>query len=332
MENKYVSGLVSVVIPTYNQIDFVRETFDSVLAQEYSNFEIIISDDGSIDGTVEVIQEYAVRYPDKIVAVLSDKNTGIAANFNRGLRKVRGEFIAWLGGDDLMFPEKLSMQVELLQQRVDAVGCCHDAEVFELPSGKVLGIFSQLMNGKRGFREGGVELWFDASYFMLPSTVMIRSEAVPPHGFDERLKYANDWLLDIEIFKQGKCVVINKVLGKYRRHANNITGNVLAKKQGNEDGMIALCIIDARYPELHNLVRKRRIVFFLAAATWAFRDGDLKKSRNYLKVAIYQGAIIRGVAMYFGLAIFGTYVLKQTALTPYQRSPFFMKLSKFIKG
>jgi glycosyltransferase involved in cell wall biosynthesis len=332
MTVKIVSGLVSVVIPTYNQIEFVRETFDSVLVQDYPWVEIIISDDGSVDGTAEVIKEYAARYPEKIVPILSDKNTGIAANFNRGLNKVRGEYIAWLGGDDLMFPEKIRKQVELLQQRPDAVGCCHDAEVFESPSGRVLGFFSQLMNGTRGFREGGVELWFDANYFMLPSTVMIRSKAVPVHGFDERLKYANDWLLDIEIFRQGKCVVINEVLGKYRRHANNVTGDAQARKQGNEDGMIALCIVDARYPELHKHVRKRRVIFFLAAATWAFRDGDLKKSRGYLKIAIRQGALMRGVALFAGLSLFGPYVMKQTALLPYQRSSFFIKLSKYIKG
>ena len=325
-------GLVSVVIPTYNQVEFVRETFDSVLAQNYPRIEIIITDDGSVDGTSDVIKEYAARYPGKIVPVLSDKNTGIAANFNRGLNKVRGEYIAWLGGDDMMFPEKIGKQVGLLQQRSDAVGCCHDAEVFESPSGRVLGTFSLLMNGKPGFKEGGVELWFDASYFMLPSTVMVRSESVPAHGFDVRLKYANDWLLDIEIFRHGKCVVLNEVLGRYRRHANNVTGDTRARKQGNEDGMIALCIVDARYPELHALVKKRRAVFFLAAATSAFRDGDSKKFRDYLKVAISQGALVRSIALFVGLPIVGAYVIKQTALLPYQRSPLFMKLSKYIKG
>jgi hypothetical protein len=182
------------------------------------------------------------------------------------------------------------------------------------------------MNGRLGFKEGGVELWFDANYFMLPSTVMIRSEALPAHGFDERLKYANDWLLDIEIFRQGKCVVINDVLAKYRRHANNVTADPRARKQGNEDGMVALSIVDARYPDLHYLVRKRRIVFFLAAASWAFRDGQFKKSRDYLKVAIRQGAYARAISLFVGLWLFGPYILKQTALMPYQRSVFFKKL------
>ncbi len=330
--NAFIMKMVSVVIPTYNQVNFVKETFDSVLSQDYSNLQIIVTDDGSTDGTKNIILDYAQKYPDKFVAVISDTNTGLPSNFNRGFRKVKGEYIAWLGGDDLMLPGKISKQVALLQHRPDAVGCCHDAEVFESPSGVVLGLFSELMNGKRGFKEGGVELWFDASYYMLPSTVMIRSAAVPKYGFDERLKYANDWLLDIEIFRQGKCAVLNEVLGKYRRHANNVTADVRAKKQGNEDGMIALCIVDARYPELHKLVRKRRIIFFLAAATWAFRDGDLKKSRAYLRVAVRQGALIRAGALLMGLTVFGNYILKQTELLPYQRSPLFIKISKIFKS
>src|SRR6185369_8625379 len=223
--------LVSVVIPTYNQVEFVKETIESVLAQGYQPLEIIVTDDGSIDGTAEVIQEFAKQHPKKIIPVLSNRNTGIAANLNRGLRNARGEYIAWLGGDDLMLPDKIKKQVELLRRRSDAIGCCHDAEIFESPSGRVLGSFSRLMNGKSGFREGGVELWFDASYFMLPSTVMVRSSAIPAHGFDERLKYANDWLLDIEIFRQGKCAVINEILGRYRRHGNNVTGDVRARKE-----------------------------------------------------------------------------------------------------
>lgn len=329
---EHVLGMVSVVIPTYSQVDFVRETVDSVLSQDYSSIEIIITDDGSKDGTVEVIREYAARYPDRIVPVLSDRNTGIAANLNRGLAKVRGEYIAWLGGDDLMFSEKIGKQVGLMRSRLDAVGCCHDAEVFNSSDGKVFGLFSKLMNGKSGFKEGGVELWFEASYFMLPSTVMIRSESVPVHGFDERLKYVNDWLFDVEVFRQGKCVPLNEVLGRYRRHGNNVTGSVDGKKIGNEEGIIALSIVDSRYPELYRLTRKSRITNLLAAAVQAFNNGDLKKSRDYLKITIGLGAVMRSSILFAGLRLLGPYIHRQMAMNPYQRSSLFLKLSKLIKN
>lgn len=331
-DRKKISGLVSVIIPTYNQKDFVHETIDSVLIQDYKNIEIIITDDGSKDGTTRIIQEYAAKYPDKIVPVLSERNTGIAANLNRGLAKVRGEYIAWLGGDDLMLSGKIRKQVDLLHSRSDAVGCCHDAEVFNSSDGKIFGLFSRLMNGKSGFREGGVELWFDTSYVMLPSAVMIRSEAAPVHGFDERLKYFNDWLFDVEVFRQGKCIPLNEVLGRYRRHEGNVTGSVDARKIGNEEGMIALSILDSRYPELYRLTRNARITNLLAAGTQAFNSGDLKKSRDYLTIAIRQGAVIRGPILFVGLRLLGPFILRQMAMTRYERSPLFLKLSKLIKG
>jgi glycosyltransferase involved in cell wall biosynthesis len=331
-DHKKISGLVSVVIPTYNQKDFVHETIDSVLVQDYKNIEIIITDDGSKDGTIRIIQEYAAKYPDKIFPVLSERNTGIAANLNRGLAKVRGEYIAWLAGDDLMFSGKVRKQVDLLDTRSDAVGCCHDAEVFNSSDGKIFGLFSMLMNKKFGFREGGVELWFDTSYFMLPSTVMIRSEAVSVYGFDERLKYLNDWLFDVEVFRQGKCIPLNEVLGRYRRHDNNVTGSVDARKIGIEEGIIALSILDSRYPELYRFTRKARITNLLVAVAQAFNSGDLKKSKDYLKIAIRQGAVIRGPILFVGLRLLGPFIIRQMAVKPYERSPLFLKLSKLIKG
>lgn len=327
-----VPGRVSVVIPAYQQSAFIRETLESVLAQDYDNFEIIVTDDGSTDGTAQIICEYAAKWPERIRPVLSQVNTGIASNFNRGLAQVRGEFIAWLGGDDIMYPDKLSRQVRLLQQNPDAAGCCHDAEVFESGTGHVYGVFSELFNGKRGFREGGVELWFDAGYFMLPSTVMIRSWTVPDHGFDERLKYANDWLFDIEVFRQGRCVVINETLGRYRRHDNNVTGDISARKTGNEDGMLALCIIDSRYPDMHRLVRRRRSIFFMGAASKAFFAGDSKKCREYLLISAHQGALFKSLALYAGLTLFGPTLTRLNSLMPYQRPTWFIYMLKLMKG
>lgn len=326
-----IAGRVSVVIPTFQQVSFIRETLDSVIAQDYRDIEIIVTDDGSTDGTAQIISEYAVTWPGRIVPVFSPVNTGIAANFNRGLALVKGEYIAWLGGDDLMYPEKISRQVALLQQNPDAVGCCHDAEVFESDTGQVYGAFSELFNGKQGFREGGVELWFDAGYFMLPSTVMIRSAAAPAHGFDERLKYANDWLFDIEVFRQGRCVVINETLGRYRRHGGNVTGNVSAWTTGNEDGMLALCIVDARYPELHHLTRRRRAVLFFGAASKAYFAGEKKKCRGYLLVAARQGAVIKSMVLYAGLTLFGPMLARLNTLMPYQRPAWFSSLLRMMK-
>lgn len=325
-----ISGMVSVVIPTYNQAGFVRETIDSVLAQDYPKLQIIVTDDGSTDDTAQIIREYALQYPDKVVAVVNEKNTGIPANFNRGFRQVKGEYIAWLGGDDLMLPGKISKQVRLMQQRPDAVGCCHDAEVFQSHDGQVIGLFSELKNGRREFREGGVELWFAPNYFMLPSTVMIRSAASPQHGFDERLKYTNDWLFDVEVFRQGKCVPLNEVLVRYRRHEGNITDSSGLRATGHEEIMIALAIVESRYPELYRYVNKRRKLTYLSLAIKSFRGGDLPRTQKYLLVAIRNGLILRGMLVLVALKLFGRYILSQMSSGNYDKSPAFVKLTRIF--
>jgi glycosyltransferase involved in cell wall biosynthesis len=329
---RFVAGLVSVVIPTYNQVGFVRETIDSVLAQDYQQLQIIVTDDGSTDGTAQLAKEYADRFPDKVSALTVEKNTGIPANFNRGLREVRGEYIAWLGGDDLMLPGKIRKQVKLLESRKDAVGCCHDAEVFQSATGEVIGSFCVLKNGGPTFREGGVELLFIDNYFMLPSTSMIRSSAVPAHGFDGRLKYLNDWLLDVEIFRQGKCVPINEVLGRYRRHDNNVSGSTAARSIGTEEAMIALAIIENRYPELCGYVNKRRKAMYLLTAMQAFRGGDLQGASRHLFVAIRSGAVLRGVALLVALRVLGPYIQKQLLLPTFGRSAIYVKLKRLFWG
>ena len=148
----------------------------------------------------------------------SERNTGIAGAFNRALDAHTGEYIAWLGGDDVMLPGKLSRQIATLESRPDVIGCCHDAEVFDSASGRGYGRFTEVYNGRRGVRDGGVELLLDPTYLMLPSTMMVRSSAVGSLRFDPRVRVSNDWLFDIELFQRGQVVGLDDVLARYRRH------------------------------------------------------------------------------------------------------------------
>ncbi len=98
--------LVSVVIPTYNRPDFVCEAIDSVLAQNYTNFEIVVVNDGSKDNTAEVLKKYS-----EPVRVINKENGGLASARNRGIEESRGELIAFLDDDDRWLPNKLEVQV-----------------------------------------------------------------------------------------------------------------------------------------------------------------------------------------------------------------------------
>ena len=283
---------VSVVVPIYNQAPFIRETVESVLSQDHENFELVLSDDGSTDGTGEILREYEARDRGRVRVVASERNTGIADAFNRGLDAQSGDYIAWLGGDDVMLPSKLSCQVAVLEERRDAIGCCHDAEVFDSASGRVYGRFSEVYNGRSGVRDGSVELLLDPTYLMLPSTMMVRSDAVGTLRFDPRVRVANDWLFDIELFRHGRIVGIDDVLARYRRHERNATSE---SSDMLEDALVVLAVAEARYPELHRLIRRRRIAATFGEASRRMRTGDRRTARRYLASAAGTGGLLRAV-------------------------------------
>jgi glycosyltransferase involved in cell wall biosynthesis len=105
--------LVSVIIPVYNGGRFLRAALESVFAQTYREFEVIVVDDGSVDDSGVIAQSFAeVRY-------IHQTNQGVAAARNHGLEAARGEFFAFLDQDDLWTPDKLKLQVEYLLSRPD---------------------------------------------------------------------------------------------------------------------------------------------------------------------------------------------------------------------
>jgi glycosyltransferase involved in cell wall biosynthesis len=285
---------VSVIVPIYNQAEFIRETIDSVLAQDHPNVELVLSDDGSTDGTSDILREYAEETPDEVVLVTSERNTGIAGAFNRALAAHSGELVAWLGGDDVMLPGKLSRQVVALQAHPDAVGCCHDAEVFDSDTGRIYGRFTEVYNGRREVREGGVELLLDPAYLMLPSTMMVRSSALPERGFDPRIRVSNDWLFDIELFRQGRCIALQDVLARYRRHERNATSQTVDTL---EDALIVLALAEARYPELASLIRPRRVAAIFGEASRRFGAGDRRGALRYLTAGVRTGGLLRALAV-----------------------------------
>src|SRR3990167_10551260 len=102
--------LVSISIPTYNCADFIRECLDSIIQQEYSNFEIIISDDASTDNTQIILSEYLQKYPDMIKLNINPHNLGISKNSNVILSFCKGKYVAMFAGDDVMLPGKIGSQ------------------------------------------------------------------------------------------------------------------------------------------------------------------------------------------------------------------------------
>ncbi|ACA60196.1 glycosyltransferase [Candidatus Desulforudis audaxviator] len=330
--NNKRSPVVSVIIPTYNHKDFIKDAIESVLQQTFQDFEVIVADDASNDGTATIVKSYAQQYPEKIKAVIGDRRLGIAGNINRALRLATGKYIAWLGGDDLMYPTKLEKQVRYLEAHPEITGCHHDADVYDEQTKQVVGVFSELYSrGNKKLVEGRIEVLFDPGAFMLPSTMMFRRNACPPHGFDERLRYANDWLFDIETFRSGRIGAIKEVLGVYRRHGGNVTSSADLQSRTLEESFIVLGIIQARYPELGHLAKRRRVGFLIAEMIKRYRERDYLSSFLFMKNAWLEGSRIKAPALYLALKLFGNRIFKKVDVKAYHNKAFIRRLRNYLK-
>lgn len=183
-----VNPRVSVIIPTYNRGWIIKEAIDSVLAQDYNEFELIVVDDGSTDDTSEVLDSYK-----DAVKVFSQRNKGVSAARNRGIAETSGEFIAFLDSDDLWLPQKLSTQIDFFNQMPDAL-ICQTEEVWIRNGLRV--------NPKKRHKKPSGMIFKPSLELCLvsPSSVMIHRSLFERVGnFDETLPACEDYDLWLRI-------------------------------------------------------------------------------------------------------------------------------------
>lgn len=105
---------VSVIMGVYNCEKYVRQSIDSILAQSFTDWEFIICDDCSTDGTYDIVKDYKEKFPNKFILLANEKNSRLAFSLNRCLKKASGEYIARMDGDDISLPDRFEKQVEFL--------------------------------------------------------------------------------------------------------------------------------------------------------------------------------------------------------------------------
>ncbi|MDK2597607.1 glycosyltransferase [Pseudoalteromonas obscura] len=266
------SPLVSVAIITYNQKDFLKECIESILAQSYSNVQIVVADDCSSDGTQEMLREYDEQYPGKFTLCLSEKNRGITANSNAANDACIGQYIAWTGGDDLMLPNKLSRQVDYMEKHPEVAICYHDLDVFESDTNKTIRKFSEGATPRRG----GIEKLMRYGCFLGAASAMVRNSDKLP-SYDNRMPIASDWMYWIRCLEDGGTIeYIPEVLGRYRRHSNNVT-SASKKVHGSalQDHFITCAILKSEFPKYISSILKRESDLLNQCANY---DVDEKKS------------------------------------------------------
>lgn len=110
---------VSVIMGIYNCMDTLTESIESIIAQTYENWELIMCDDASTDQTYEIAKHYAAQYTDKIILIRNNSNLRLAGTLNHCLKHVTGKYVARMDGDDLSLPDRFERQVEFLERNSD---------------------------------------------------------------------------------------------------------------------------------------------------------------------------------------------------------------------
>lgn len=202
---------VTVILPVYNGERYLREAIDSVLAQTYRDFELWVCNDGSTDGTVDIVDSYI---DPRIRRVDNPHNMGLVATLNHAFSMVESPYIARMDDDDLWHPEKLELQMKLLESRPE-VGVC-GTSIHKFGDVDAIHVFPEESDALK------VGLLF---YCMMshPSVVYRRSMLIET-GLSYRQDYfpAEDYKMWVDVLKQSHIFNLQQPLVEYRQHGGQI--------------------------------------------------------------------------------------------------------------
>ena len=213
----------SVVIPTYNSEHFIANSLLSVLEQTYENYEVIVSDDGSIDNTVKIIEDISAKFSEKKILVLRNNHEGPGAARNRGIEAARNDWIAFLDSDDIWNKEKLERAAEFILNFPDVDLVCHNEKWLEDGKEITLNLAASFNNKINPF------LSLYRKNTLSPSGVTVKKALLLKAGmFDETLPSAQDYdlWLRLAMLPDIRIKYISDILSTYIERAGNISSDV----------------------------------------------------------------------------------------------------------
>jgi glycosyltransferase involved in cell wall biosynthesis len=239
------TSAVSILVPFYNPGEFLAEALESVFAQSFLDWELILVNDGSTDISVAAARSFAEREPARVglIGHPDAANHGLPATRNLGIRYCRGEFVALLDADDFWFPEKLKEQVAILRANPEAGMVFGRSEYWHSwdPQRREDDTIPKLVPGDRIYQP--LELWklcypFGEFGAPCPSDLLLRRSAIEQvNGFEESFDARSPTHEDIaflsKIFLTVPVYVSNQCWDRYRRHDNSMWA--AAQQDGGEE-------------------------------------------------------------------------------------------------
>ena len=268
--------LVSVIIPTYNHARFVAQAVQSVLAQTYPHVEIIVVDDGSTDGTAQVLEPWAGR-----IRVVRQNNAGVSAARNHGFALAQGTYLTFLDADDLFLPDKLARDVALLEGNL-AVGMAYCSWRYVAEDGEQ--VLGELRPQKAGHLLEDLLL---RRFHCVPGAATIRREALERVGlFAEHCPAAADTDLWIRLAYAGYTFAcVDEPLFLYRSVSDSMSRQIARQERDEFNRLDAFFATPDLRAEVQALQSQAYAILTYEYASKYFHQGDRVKGQDYLRQA-----------------------------------------------
>jgi glycosyltransferase involved in cell wall biosynthesis len=275
-KGKQFTPLVSVIIPTYNRAHLVTKSIDSVQRQTFKDYEIIVVDDGGNDNTSELLQ---LRYGKRIVYIRKHRNQGLSAARNTGVGAARGEYIAFLDDDDQWLPEKLEMQLALMQKNPSlGLAYCNAHLVNESNE-----LIKEVQGSKRGYIYDDM---LASNHFGISSVLLRKKVFLETGYYDESLSALEDWDLWIRVSKFYDVDFVDQPLVRYLMHSNNMSSNLLNMERST------FAVLDKHWSTIctdKKDEQKRNVVYSSHCVNFAWKQyffGDTTAFRRLIMKAL----------------------------------------------
>lgn len=273
--------LVSVVMTVYNNADTLKQSVDSVLAQTWQNMEIILVDDCSADGTMELIEkEYGEVSHINIVYVRNDRQIGMSASANAGIAYAGGEYVAFLSGEDVWMPDKLERQMDLFGRCSQSVGAVYSRYCLQENQDATW----PLQNMQTAWKSGYIFYRLLLTSLVGMSTLVVRRDVlVELGGFNEQLAALENYELTIRIAEKYAILLVDEVLTAVREeggHGRTTPGRdkIAAQCYIMNLFLDALQLAELKEQKFESVYQEACLYdcgdFFLQCVTQLFRDKD----------------------------------------------------------
>jgi len=282
----------SAIITTFNRKNLLEKAARSVLRQTYRDFELIILDNSSTDGTEALVKNLA----DSRIVYVKHQSLGISAARNLGVTTARGEFVGFLDDDDEWLPKKLSLQVSLFERSSPKVGLVYGGFLRIRPTGEVYDSFTPNLRGSVlvGYLCGRNPLTGSAS-----NPLMRREAVLAVGGYNNKLKTSEDWEFYLRLARQYDFDFVKEPVVKIRAHSGPRLGDRL------EDAAETELVVLEEFADVFKDHPRCQSIYFQIAGGKYCRLGKSSMGRKYLRQAIARDTSNLAAYAQYAISFFG---------------------------